>query len=86
MGAGEEIDMPVFFFIDPEIVKDPAMDGVNIITLSYTFFLTGEDEVVVKDARKEKTSAESSTGSSSSSGASGGGQSVVGASTVTSLT
>jgi len=41
---GEEIDMPVFFFIDKDIMNDPAMDHVNNITLSYTFFKTGEDE------------------------------------------
>jgi cytochrome c oxidase assembly protein subunit 11 len=40
---GEEIDMPVFFYIDKEILKDPAMEHVNSITLSYTFFKTGED-------------------------------------------
>ena len=34
----------VFFFIDPEILDDPAMDNVNTITLSYTFFKTGEEE------------------------------------------
>ena len=38
----EEIDMPVLFFIDPEFLDDPAMDSVNSITLSYTFFRTGE--------------------------------------------
>jgi len=41
---GEEIDMPVFFFIDKDILSDPAMDHVNNITLSYTFFKTGEEE------------------------------------------
>lgn len=40
----EEIDMPVFFFIDPDFVDDPAMENVNHITLSYTFFKTGEEE------------------------------------------
>ena len=30
--------MPVFFFIDPEFVKDPKMEFVDEITLSYTFF------------------------------------------------
>lgn len=34
----EQVDMPVFFFIDPDILDDPSMDGVNNITLSYTFF------------------------------------------------
>eukprot|EP01035_Chromulina_nebulosa_P020971 gene20971-27176_t len=40
LGPYEEIDMPVFFFIDPEFVKDPAMQSVTAITLSYTFFKT----------------------------------------------
>jgi cytochrome c oxidase assembly protein subunit 11 len=34
----EEVDLPVLFYIDPEIVKDPDMKGVKNITLSYTFF------------------------------------------------
>ncbi|KAJ1951459.1 Cytochrome c oxidase assembly protein cox11, mitochondrial [Linderina macrospora] len=34
----EEIDMPVFFFIDPEFAEDPLMDDIDTITLSYTFF------------------------------------------------
>jgi len=33
----EEVDMPIFFFIDPEIVEDPRFDGVDEITLSYIF-------------------------------------------------
>ncbi|OZJ05330.1 hypothetical protein BZG36_01550 [Bifiguratus adelaidae] len=36
--AGEEVDMPVFFFIDPDFADDPWMKDVNTITLSYTFF------------------------------------------------
>ncbi|CAH0546022.1 unnamed protein product [Brassicogethes aeneus] len=34
----EQVDMPVFFYIDPEIMDDPYMEYVNEITLSYTFF------------------------------------------------
>ena len=44
VGPREEVDMPVFFFIDPDFLKDPAMDSVNLITLSYTFFKTGDDD------------------------------------------
>ncbi|XJO71468.1 hypothetical protein BDV3_000976 [Batrachochytrium dendrobatidis] len=36
--AGEEIDMPVFFYIDPEFAYDPWMADVKTITLHYTFF------------------------------------------------
>lgn len=35
---GEDVDMPVFFFIDPDFLDDPLMKDVHTITLSYTFF------------------------------------------------
>eukprot|EP00055_Hartaetosiga_balthica_P016442 m.104220 g.104220 ORF g.104220 m.104220 type:complete len:291 (-) comp9107_c0_seq1:1153-2025(-) len=38
LDAGEEVDMPVFFYIDPEFAEDPGLMNVNDITLSYTFF------------------------------------------------
>ncbi|TGZ50678.1 cytochrome c oxidase assembly protein COX11, mitochondrial [Temnothorax longispinosus] len=34
----EQVDMPVFFYIDPEFVEDPKMEFVDEIVLSYTFF------------------------------------------------
>lgn len=41
-----QVDMPVFFYIDPEFDDDPAMAKVEVITLSYTFFeSTEEDEL-----------------------------------------
>ena len=46
--AGEEIDMPVFFYIDPEFADDPTMENAHLITLSYTFFKTGEEEPKTK--------------------------------------
>jgi cytochrome c oxidase assembly protein subunit 11 len=41
---GETVDMPVFFFIDPEILDDPQVSYITDITLSYTFFQTDEDD------------------------------------------
>lgn len=34
----EQVDMPVFFFIDPEIDNDTELECLNDITLCYTFF------------------------------------------------
>lgn len=36
----------MFFFIDPEILNDRTMDNVHEITLSYTFFKTGEEDAI----------------------------------------
>ena len=38
VGAGESIDLPVLFFIEPSFAEDPAMHDVRSITLSYTWF------------------------------------------------
>jgi cytochrome c oxidase assembly protein subunit 11 len=35
---GETVEMPVSFFIDPQIVADKDAHGVTHITLSYTFY------------------------------------------------
>jgi cytochrome c oxidase assembly protein subunit 11 len=38
LGPHETADMPVVFFLDPELEKDKTMDGVDTLTLSYTFY------------------------------------------------
>lgn len=45
--AGERIDMPVFFYIDPEFATDDRLKSINHLTLSYTFFNVEEEEVDV---------------------------------------
>ena len=51
----EAVEMPVSFFIDPDIVNDPNLDDVTTITLSYTFF-PSEDQSLVGKTKKENAS------------------------------
>jgi cytochrome c oxidase assembly protein subunit 11 len=43
--AGQTMNMPVVFFIDPKIADDPNMDDVTNITLSYSFFKSGSERL-----------------------------------------
>lgn len=40
LGAGERVEMPVSFFVDPAILDDPDARHIRQITLSYTFHRT----------------------------------------------
>ena len=47
LAPGASADMPVSFFVDPAIDKDPNLREVKTITLSYTFFpdeQTGDEQ------------------------------------------
>ena len=45
---GQEVTMPVLYFVDPAMLDDPNMKGVEQITLSYTFHRTSAPETAVQ--------------------------------------
>lgn len=38
VGPRESLDLPVVFFLDPQLEKDETMQKIEAVTLSYTFF------------------------------------------------
>lgn len=56
LAAGETMEMPVMFFVDPDIVKEKDLKGLKTITLSYTFFPLDKEpaNAAIKPARVQK--------------------------------
>src|SRR5947199_12462 len=55
MAPGEKRQMPVVFYVDPKLAADRENDGLNSITLSYTFYPVRSAEPVASgepDRRK----------------------------------
>lgn len=46
LAPGETADLPVVFFVDPELVADPDTRDLGTITLSYTFFRSVNDPAI----------------------------------------
>lgn len=54
--AGETVDMPVSYYIDPAIMDDPVARKIDEITLSYTFYPVDKPADVRLSAATNRTS------------------------------
>lgn len=60
---GETLDMPVVFYVDPDIADVPELKDLKTITLSYTFFpIEGEKPVAVAPGAEDGKATANSTG------------------------
>jgi cytochrome c oxidase assembly protein subunit 11 len=60
---GETLDMPVVFYVDPDIADVPELKDLKTITLSYTFFpIEGEKPVAVAPKAEDGKATANSTG------------------------
>jgi cytochrome c oxidase assembly protein subunit 11 len=58
IAAGAEADLPVVFFVDPELVDDPDTRDLDTLTLSYTFFRSTDQTAAAGPATLNQRRAE----------------------------
>ncbi|MDY0883973.1 cytochrome c oxidase assembly protein [Dongia soli] len=68
---GQKVDMPVSFYIDAGVLKDPTLTKINDITLSYTFFRAADQKAATTLGAAEEAAGKSGAATA---GASGSGQ------------
>jgi len=49
---GQSVELPVQYYVDPAILKDPETAGIKQITLSYTFHVSADQQPAGKVASK----------------------------------
>ena len=57
LGPYEEVDLPVFFYLDPSINDDPRLENLTEFILKYTFYFAKRQDlakVMVEHLKKEK--------------------------------
>lgn len=57
LNAGETVDMPVSYYIDPAIMDDPVASKVDEITLSYTFYTVDNPSAAALSGAAKRTNA-----------------------------
>lgn len=55
LGAGESMDMPVVFFLDPALEKEDTLKRMHSVTLSYTFMAVKNPKPVAAAGAENKS-------------------------------